>query len=62
MTYKILVKRIDNMIVRDIEKATREMGKQVNDQIALGWEPAGGVALGSSGTAPYLLQAIVRRR
>jgi hypothetical protein len=62
MTYKILVKKIDNALKRNVDKAAAELTEQVNQELSLGWEPAGGVAIGSAGSAPYLLQALVKRR
>lgn len=62
MEYKIIVKRIDSVIARNVDKAAKDLARQVADQLSSGWEPCGGVAIGSAGTAPYLLQALVRRK
>ena len=62
MDYKIIVKKIDNALSRNVDKAAKELARQVKDEIARGWEPAGGVAIGSAGTAPYLLQALIKRK
>lgn len=62
MEYQILVEKIDNVISRDVAQAAGDLGAKVRDEIARGWEPVGGVALGSAGTAPYLLQAMVKRK
>lgn len=62
MEYRILVEKIDHALSRDVDKAAQDLARQVSEQIAIGWEPVGGVAIGSAGTAPFLLQAIVKRR
>jgi hypothetical protein len=62
MTYKVIVQKIENALSRNVGKAAKELSRQVNGQVSLGWEPVGGVAIGSAGSAPYLLQALVKRR
>ncbi|HUF48344.1 MAG TPA: hypothetical protein VMM93_11050 [Vicinamibacterales bacterium] len=62
MTYKVIVQKVESALSRNVGKAARELSRQVNDQMALGWEPVGGVAIGTAGSAPYLLQALVKRR
>jgi len=62
MEYKIVVKKVTNALLRDVDKAAEQLARDVNKLAALGWEPSGGVAVGSAGTAPYLLQAMVKRR
>jgi hypothetical protein len=46
------VKRIDSVIARNVDKAAKDLARQVADQLSSGWEPCGGVAIGSAGTAP----------
>jgi hypothetical protein len=61
MEYKVILCKVRNPFVRNVEKATKELERQVNEQLRAGWEPAGGIALASAGSAPYLFQAVVRR-
>ena len=62
MEYEILVQKITNPFVRNVPKAIEELSRKVNERIRAGWEPLGGVAAGAVGTAPYLFQAIIKRR
>ncbi len=62
MEYKILVKKVGMGLTRKIDQAAEELAKEVNEYIARGWEPAGGIAVGAVGSASYLTQAMVRRR
>ena len=62
MEYRIVVKKVTNVLLRDVDKAAEQLGREVNQLAAMGWEPVGGVAMGEAGTAPYLLQAMVKRR
>jgi hypothetical protein len=64
MEYKILVKKIGNALAmtRKVDQAADDLAREVNEYVARGWEPLGGVAMGVAGTAPYLLQAMIRRR
>ena len=39
-----------------------QISKQVTEQLGAGWEPVGNVTIGDAGTAPYLLQAMIKRR
>jgi hypothetical protein len=61
MNYRIIVEKIDNALKRDVDQAAEDLSRQVRDQIANGWEPLGGIAVGSAGAAPYLLQAMMKR-
>jgi hypothetical protein len=61
MEYKVIVKKVGGL-TRKVDNAAEELMRDVNDHIARGWEPAGGIAIGVAGTAPYLLQAVIRRR
>jgi hypothetical protein len=62
MEYKIIVRKVDNAFVRNVDKAAKELSRQVTEQLGSGWEPVGNVTLGVAGTAPYLLQALVKRK
>ena len=64
MEYKILVKKIGNALAmtRKVDQAADDLAREVNEYVARGWEPLGGVAMGVAGAAPYLLQAMIRRR
>lgn len=59
MEYKIVVvKAVAGFLTMRFELATEKLSAEVNQQIALGWEPQGGVSY----TVPYLFQAMTRRR
>ena len=60
--YLVVVQKVANPFTRNVEAASKLLAEQVNQQIALGWQPEGGIAIGSAGTAPYLLQAMIKRR
>jgi hypothetical protein len=62
MEYKIVVKRVTNVVLRDIDKAAEQLVMEVNTLTSMGWEPVCGVAIGDAGTTPYLLQAMIKRR
>lgn len=62
MEYKIIVRKVGIRLARRIDQAAEELAKEVNEHLAKGWEPAGGVAMGLVGAAPFLVQAVVRRR
>ena len=64
MQYKIVAvkAKVTGLVRVDLEKFTADLVAQVNDQIAQGWEPLGGVTytpLASGGS--HLLQAMVKR-
>ena len=64
MQYKIVAAKakITGLVRVDVEKFTENLTVQVNEQIALGWEPVGGAALASLGASgTHLLQAMVKR-
>jgi hypothetical protein len=61
MEYKVIVKKVGGL-TRKVDNAAEELMRDVNEHIARGWEPIGGVEMGVAGTAPYLLQAVIRRR
>ena len=60
MEYKLIVFPVPGVVTRDVRKATSEFAKEITAQIALGWEPVGGVAVSSHDV--HLLQAMVKRR
>ena len=62
MEYKVIVEKIDSIVSRDVAQAAADLSAKVNGELARGWEPLGSVAIGSAGTAPYLLQAMLKRR
>jgi hypothetical protein len=62
MEYQIVTQKVTNALVRNVNKAAEELTRQVNERLKSGWEPVGGVQMGSAGTAPYLMQALVKRR
>jgi hypothetical protein len=60
MEYKVIVVPISGVLTKDVRKSTVDFSREVNNQIALGWEPIGGVALSSHDG--HLLQAMIKRR
>ena len=62
MEYKVIVQKVANALTRNVSKAAADLSREVNKHVAQGWEPLGGVAIGDAGTAPYLLQTMIRRR
>ena len=62
MEYTILVRRVGMRLTRTIDQAAQALTAGVNDHIAPGWEPAGGVSMDVAGTAPFLVLAVVRPR
>jgi hypothetical protein len=62
MDYDVVAQKIPNPFVRNVPKAIEELSRKVNERLRAGWEPAGGVATGNVGTAPYLFQALIKRR
>jgi hypothetical protein len=61
MDYRVVVEKVDNPLRRDVDQAAADLAAQVREQIASGWEPLGGVAVGAAGPSPYLLQAMIKR-
>jgi len=65
MEYKIVVvKAAAGFFGTNFEAAAEKLAAEVGQQIALGWEPQGGVSLGQTWNVktPYLFQAMTRRR
>ena len=65
MDYKIIVaKALGPLLGANFDAAADKLAAEVRSQIALGWEPLGGVAAGQTGTlkVPYLFQAMIKRR
>jgi hypothetical protein len=60
--YKVVVKEVTSVIWRDVDKASQELARDVNADLASGWEPQGGIASIQAGTGVYLIQALQRRR
>jgi hypothetical protein len=59
--YKVMVKEVTSVVWRDVQKAGQELSADVNQMIAGGWEPQGGIASIEAGTSCYLLQALIKR-
>lgn len=65
MEYKIItIKAEETFSGTKFERTAEKLATEVNSQIALGWEPQGGVCIGQTRNLrkPYLFQALVRRR
>jgi hypothetical protein len=60
--YKVVVKEVTSVIWRDVNKAAQELARDVNVEMAAGWEPQGGVASIEAGTGVNLIQALIRRK
>ena len=57
----VIVRKVGGL-TRNVDHAADELMREVNEHITRGWEPLGGVAMGVAGTAPYLVQAVIKRR
>ena len=64
MEYKIVVVKALGLLGTNFEAAAEKLAEEVNQHIALGWEPQGGVSVGQTWNVktPYLFQAMTRRR
>ncbi len=64
MEYKIVVMKAAGFLGTNFESAAEKLAEEVGRQIALGWEPQGGISVGHSWSikTPYLFQAMTRRR
>ena len=60
MEYKVIFVKASGLLSLDAEKSAADLARQVNEALALGWEPTGGVALTANNT--HLAQALVKRR
>lgn len=60
--YKVVVKEVTSALWRDIPKAAGELAREVNAELASGWEVAGGLASVQAGTSVYLLQSLTKSR
>lgn len=63
MSYKILVVNAVSGFGTNFQDAADRLADLVNEEIASGWTPLGGVAVGEtmSTKEPYLFQAMVTR-
>ena len=63
MEYKIVVVDAVQGWGTNFDKAAAELSRLVNEEIADGWEPLGGVNVGRTQSTenPYLLQAMIKR-
>jgi hypothetical protein len=61
MEYRVIKRRISAVLARNVSIAVEEFGKEVYEQLKSGWEPVGGVAVGTAGSQTYLFQAMVKR-
>lgn len=62
MSYKILVVNAVSGFGTDFQDAADRLAKRVNEDIASGWRPLGGVAVGEttmSTKEPHLFQAML---
>lgn len=59
--YKVAVKEVTNVVWRDLDKAARDLARDVSAQLGAGWIPQGGIASIQAGTGVYLIQALVRQ-
>lgn len=60
MEYRVTHVDVGSMVSRDVAKAATELAERVNELLAQGWSPVGGVSSVEAGTGIYLLQAVVR--
>jgi hypothetical protein len=62
MTYTIITVNAVQGMTTHFDRASEELSKLVNDAIAQGWKPQGGVAVGVTQQThqPFMFQALVR--
>ncbi len=62
MEYKIILVNAVKGWGTNFEKAATELSDNVNNEIEEGWEPLGGVNIGTTQSTkePFLLQAMIR--
>ena len=63
MQYKVIVVGAVKGLGTNFPKAAEQLADAVNEEIAQGWEPLGGVNVGRtmSTEEPHLLQAMIKR-
>jgi Domain of unknown function (DUF1737) len=59
--YKLIAVKAVYGLGTDFQRAGEELSQQVNEALAAGWKPQGGVMVGKTQSTrePYLFQAIV---
>ena len=62
MEYRVIKRKVSAVLATNVTKLVDEFGREVTEQLKGGWEPLGGVSVGTAGSHTYLFQAIVRRR
>ena len=62
MEYKVIASKVTSVFTRDVKKAAEALTRDVTEQLSSGWEPQGGITTIATGSAIYLLQALVKRR
>lgn len=62
MEYRVVRKKISAVLASNVKKLADEFEREVTEQLKAGWEPLGGVAVGTAGSHAYLFQAVVKRR
>jgi hypothetical protein len=62
MEYRIIKKKVSAVLARNVSYLMDEFAREVSEQLKAGWEPVGGVAVGTAGSHAYLIQAVIRRR
>ena len=63
MQYKVVIVNTVKGLTMNFGRAAQELADKVNEEIANGWEPIGGIATGKTQTnkEPHLFQAMVKR-
>jgi hypothetical protein len=54
-------KEVTTLVWRDVRKAADDLARDVNSELASGWEPQGGIASIQAGAGVYLIQAMFKR-
>jgi hypothetical protein len=62
MEYCVISRKVSAVLASTVAKQTSEFTRMVNEQLRSGWEPVGGVAIGTAGSHSYLYQALIKRR
>ena len=60
--YKVVASKVSAVLATTVTKRTEDFTRQVNEHLRSGWEPVGGLAIGTAGSHAYLMQALIKRR
>jgi len=62
MEYKVIMKKVETGFLGiNLEATAEKFALEINQEIARGWEPQGGVGMGGPQMRPFLFQALIKR-